>query len=84
MSQQGRGDEKRAEEAGQGQSMRRDAPALDGAAWEASKAARERNCLCFTQRQAVDFQRNSQQGIHTLTPLEKFRSNCLLIYYKLK
>lgn len=52
-------------------SQRRDALALAGAAWEASKAARERNCLSFTQRQDVDFQRNSQQGIHTLTPLKK-------------
>lgn len=45
-------------------SQRRDALALDEAAWEASKATREKKCLSFTQRQAVDFQRNSQQGIH--------------------
>lgn len=65
-------------------SQRRDALALGGAVWEASKAAREKNCLSLTQRQAVDFQKNSQKGIHTLTPLKKIRSNCLLIYYKLK
>lgn len=45
--------------------------AADGVAREASNAAGEESCLSSTHRQAVDFQSNSQQGIHTLTPLKK-------------